>query len=423
VFFLTRRRFIGAMAATALGATACGGPRGIGGRAGTHPPAINPQTPVQLRMEQGLPELAITSAGRAALVSAMAHRFPEGSTLHFFTIENGAAVVGQENGHDAALMIAGTGGAPYTPVFGLGGPRGLVPLDAALRVLNWRTTDAVTRLAMRVFETPAGSLALPYALSVARIMVPREIAAAAGLGPQTAWTLEEFTAAIHNLSKAYPKIPPLGGQFAGLAAGKRSGQITSIPPFVWLPFVYGFGGSLVDGQGRLSLTSVATLAGLQTLVDLVANTATGFSGIFNLWAADTGSGFVSLPYPRMPVRAVLPFVTYGWGVAASPLLGQDALLQAARWLTVLYEPSVSPALAGSGITLATEDVFARQPTGTYTAADLSAPEASLPVQADGSRRYLQAIGQAVAAAVQDPTQLERLLGKVQVTANADLAPG
>lgn len=214
----------------------------------------------------------------------------------------------------------------------------------------------------------------------------RDAFAAGGVpAPAPDWTLADFERTCALLQQVVDSgkvaglksvLPPMVGPVAAGPAPK--GQLYWATA-LWAGFALGFGGTLVR-EGRFHLTDTATLNGLAKLVGLVrqfggspdlpprtqaeqnalwqtfpfALNPVGTFNVTPLWVTkptqDLRAAFA--PFPRLPVRPVIPVEITGTGLAYRPSskaphkgMSKDDLALAAQFLLWLYGPQQQRLLA------------------------------------------------------------------------------
>lgn len=312
--------------------------------------------------------------------------------------------------HFGALYPLGGTLAQFSPAEGL-----FLPLDPVIRTLDVRLPD-FTHSTLAGFMDGETIVALPEFMLVATISVNEAALGPTWRPPAAPWTLDEFIGAVDRYWGMHGGAPALGRDFATL---RDKGAV--VPPYVWVPFVLGFGGQVTD------ITSDAALAGLRTLVQLVAKYGAGPNGPFMLqqgpqWYGPP-KGVSVQPYPRMPVVPVLPYSVWGWGIAnaaAGPIT--PVVTAAVRFMLWLYRPEQRALLRSAGLWPVADGWSAKQPVGAFAPKDLvnMSPLALAP---PGSADLLGYIAQALKAAVEDPTTLKQQLQQAVAKFDAVQASG
>jgi hypothetical protein len=281
-------------------------------------------------------------------------------------------------------------------------PSYLLPLDMALRTLNTPLPALVQRM-LPQFEVSGTIRALPEFLFVSRLVVKRSVMGSGWVSPKD-WTLGQFVGVVADVARVVRSEPALGGDFSALV---RAGA--AVPAYVWLPFVLGFGGSVDDITGSRAvsgLTALCTLlhdygAGFEGAVSLVGGPVSSASGMF-------GTDPYIVPYPRMPVVAVLPYTAIGWGIWPEGVGDPSAevVSVATRFLVWMYGQVASHLVAKWGWWSAGVSWDPTQPVGAFSRGDLVdvGRSASATVQ-----RVETVVGPVLQQAVRNPTVLLRAL--------------
>jgi multiple sugar transport system substrate-binding protein len=185
----------------------------------------------------------------------------------------------------------------------------LLPLEDRLGA----EAEAFFPAALEAFRQKGHLLALPRDLSNLVMFYNADAFKAAGLGaPSDRWTMEDFLAASRKLTvdadaDGHPE------RFA-VSFDER--------PLFWLPYVWSFGGELLDADGAVKLDAPASIAGLQFYADLrhrhhVAPTEAeaGNAKMAQLFAQKKIAMFLS---GRWSVPAFRKTLDFDWNVAPFP---------------------------------------------------------------------------------------------------------
>ena len=149
-----------------------------------------------------------------------------------------------------------------------GGP--LVPLDAALRSVNFNTTATLPGM-LDAFTVRGAIRGLPFWLSPLAVRWRRDVFAAARLPtPAAGWTFGDCQQACADIAVLAPpgKVPGLVAPLPPMVdMGLHHPPQNPVgDPLVWMAFVLGFGGNVVT-DGAFGFDAGAQ-AGLAALVDL-----------------------------------------------------------------------------------------------------------------------------------------------------------
>lgn len=200
--------------------------------------------------------------------------------------------------------------------------------------------------------------ALPRDVSNLVVYYNADAFAEAGLPrPRAGWTVSEFAAAARALSRP------------GAPAARRYGLGFEARPLFWLPWVWSFGGEVLDAGGRVRLDEPAAIAGISAYAQLVADGAAPpaawragapmmqrfvegkvamvVSGRWSVPALRQGARFAwdVAPFPAGPAGSIVDADASGWAISAR---AQDPE-RAWRLVRYLAGPEAARAFAASGL--------------------------------------------------------------------------
>lgn len=253
------------------------------------------------------------------------------------------------------------------PVYAAGDQ--LLPLEDRLGA----EAEAFFPAALAAMRQQGHLLALPRDLSNLVLFYNADMFEKAGLqAPSDDWTMAEFLAASRKLTVDADR-DGRPEQFA-ISFDER--------PLFWLPYIWSFGGELLDASGAVKLDAPASIAGLQFYADLrhrehVAPTEAdvGNAKMAQLFAQKKLAMFLSgrwsvpafrktldfdwnvAPFPAGPAGSVVDADGSGWAIAKTTRRPDEA------WALVRYLASehASRQFAASGLILPARQAVAESP--------------------------------------------------------------